>query len=416
MSVASLGKHSDIVGDGNSLVRQHEDLNFTNGIISVTSSGSNYLTNTTTSPFYNLTPAQQQICKDHIRYCDVRIYVDVYIIGPLCLAGIVGNLLAILALRLDHSNRTVTFLLQALAVADNAYLVSSLLVQTLKSAAECSSWLKDFKEPFQFTEPYLWPLASIAQTTTVWLTVLVTVDRYLAICRPFESMRHQVSTRAKRAVYIIALTAIVYNIPRFFEKVVIRLPDHCLRVFRYVAWPSWLRKNDLYVLIYKTVLFFIFRMVGPLFVLVVLNIKLIQTLRRARRDHAQLTQTANQRTNNYFNLILVTVVTVFIVCQTPDFLVRIAMTIKTYSTIKFDIYWPNTFSNMMLTINSSVNCLIYCLTGRKFRQILYRILCRHSCRRKKAKDDMRFGNSEGMSCSTNNKRHTSFSAVNETVL
>ena len=374
------------------------------------------LPNVTQPPYYNLTLEHKQYCEDYRNFCSARIYIDVCIIAPLCLAGIVGNFLAILTLRLDHSNRTMTFLLQALAVADNSYLVSSLLVQTLKSVTECSNWLVDLKEPYQFMEPYLWPLASIAQTTTVWLTVLVTLDRYVAICTPFQSMRQHVNKRTKKAVYMILIAAFLYNIPRFFEKVVRFMPEHCFRVCRYVARPTWLRNNELYKLIYKTILFFIFRMVGPLGILLMLNVKLIQALRRARRDHAQLTQTSNQCTNNYFNLILVTVVTVFIICQTPDLLLRIAMTISTYAKLEFRPHWPNMFSNMMLTVNSSVNCLIYCLAGRRFRLILFRMLWRPQCPRQRPHNDIRCGNTEVIICSTYNKRHVSFSAVNETIL
>ena len=39
---------------------------------------------------------------------------------------------------------------------------------------------------FPYVEPHAWALASIAQTTTVWLVLLVTVDRYFAVCLPMK--------------------------------------------------------------------------------------------------------------------------------------------------------------------------------------------------------------------------------------
>lgn len=369
--------------------------------------------NATVSPFRDLNASELEICLNYERLCIARLIMNVFIIGPMCLAGIVGNLLAILALRLDHSNRTVTFLLQALAVADNGYLVFSLFTQTLKSAVECSSNGLGLGDHFPYWEIYLWPLASMAQTITVWFTVLVTVDRYIAICRPFESMRHHVNVRAKRAVYFIVCFAVIYNLPRFFEREVNYLPDYCKRIYRHVSQHTPLRQNQYYILYYKTVMYFIFRMIIPMGTLIILNLKLIQTVRRARHDQAQLTQaTATQRTNYYFNVILVAIVSVFIVCQAPDFVLRILLTIKSYAKLKLEFSLPVLFTNMLLTVNSSANCLLYCLTGRKFRQILYRILCRPCSRQHIAMDDVRYGNSE----TSFNRRATTTSGVNETCL
>ena len=364
--------------------------------------------------FPNLTLEEKAICASNFRYCTLRLVVDVFLMGPMCTAGLLGNFLAILALRMEHSNRTMTFLLQALAFADNGYLISCLFLHSIKTMVDCTTWTGDFRNQFPFWEPYLWPLASIAQTSTVWLTVLVTVDRFVAICRPFESMRHQVSTRARRAVYLIVLLAILYNIPRFFEQKIEYLPDYCRRIMRYFARHSELRKNRLYFIIYKTIMFLLFRMTAPLVILVTLNMKLIQALRVARRDHAKLTQTSNQKSQDYFTLILVIVVTVFIMCQTPDFLLRIAVTIRVFTNLDFSVAWINVFTNMLLAVNSSVNCLIYCLTGRRFRQILKKMLCRTCLRRASyMNDDHRYGNSD-MTSAGYSKRQTSMSGVGET--
>jgi len=36
---------------------------------------------------------------------------------------------------------------------------------------------------------YLLPLAFIAQTATIWVTVLVAFNRYIAVCKPFKAAR-----------------------------------------------------------------------------------------------------------------------------------------------------------------------------------------------------------------------------------
>jgi hypothetical protein len=62
-------------------------------------------------------------------------------------------------------------------------------------------------------------MASIAQTLTVWIVLLVAVDRYFAVCKPW--LAADVITRRRHvraAVCAVVIAAIIYNIPRFFER------------------------------------------------------------------------------------------------------------------------------------------------------------------------------------------------------
>jgi len=66
---------------------------------------------------------------------------------------------------------------------------------------------------------YVWPPAMILHTITIWLTVLVTVDRYYAVCRAVEQYGSESATlgSTRRRVIAVVTLAIVYNSPRFFE-------------------------------------------------------------------------------------------------------------------------------------------------------------------------------------------------------
>jgi len=64
---------------------------------------------------------------------------------------------------------------------------------------------------------YVWPLVHISQMWTVWITVLVAFNRYVAICRPFQAIRLCSMRQARTQVISSALGIIVYNIPRFLE-------------------------------------------------------------------------------------------------------------------------------------------------------------------------------------------------------
>jgi len=66
----------------------------------------------------------------------------------------------------------------------------------------------------------MWPVTSICQTVTIWTVLLVTVDRYMAVCRPFDTRMRTVDRATKLFVGVV-VAAILYNIPRFFERKVV---------------------------------------------------------------------------------------------------------------------------------------------------------------------------------------------------
>lgn len=74
----------------------------------------------------------------------------------------------------------------------------------------------------------MWPVASIGQTVTIWTVLLVTVDRYMAVCRPFDT-RLRTVVRAKKLFVGVVVAAVVYNIPRFLERKVTVETNDCTK-------------------------------------------------------------------------------------------------------------------------------------------------------------------------------------------
>lgn len=70
---------------------------------------------------------------------------------------------------------------------------------------------------YQLITPIIFPLALIAQTGSVYLTVTVTIERYIAVCRPLRARLLCTYGRAKMYVMCVAIFSIVYNLPRFWE-------------------------------------------------------------------------------------------------------------------------------------------------------------------------------------------------------
>lgn len=296
--------------------------------------------------------------------------VDVIVVSFFCLFGFLGNGLSIVVLRRDHDKQNATnWLLQALAVLDTLYLVTCIFIQPLKTICRLTNWLPDLKDAFPYLEGYFWSAASITQTATIWMLVLVTSDRFAAVCRPLKTDLRSLR-RARVAVGVVVIAAVLYNLPLFFEReVVLR---RCGDVIYWDPVKTAMRIDYLYYLVYKTILFFVFRTVGPLTILMVLNLRLISALRVVRQRRKTLQKrrgTAKNREN--ITLMLVVVVSAFIVCEIPDLALRVTVTLmEQFSEDEKVIQLVNSLTNMLLTLNSSFNFVIYCLVGKKFRGIL----------------------------------------------
>lgn len=139
-----------------------------------------------------------------------RLILNVYVVGALCLVGISGNLVSIVVLGRDRSiRRTTGLLLRALAVTDTVYLVSCLFIQTAKTICDSTDWVHPTVcRALPYLEPYMWPLASIAQTGNVWMLVVITADRYVAICRPLHAAQYRYCTKVQMLRYDMTLKII----------------------------------------------------------------------------------------------------------------------------------------------------------------------------------------------------------------
>ena len=321
----------------------------------------------------NSTPKCQDAAVYSNEYRQYRITIEVFVVAAVCTVGFVGNALSITVLRRDTDRKYATnWLLRTLAVVDTMYLVLCLFMHCVYSIYNFTDWFPILDTTFPYFYPWVWFLGSWAQTLTVWLVLLLTIDRYMAICRPHN---HQVrsETLAKRAVALLVVIAFVYNLPRIFERKTVEEVDPSTGEIRVCTTKTWLRESKAYFAIYKTAMYILFRSVGPLLLLIFLNVRLTQALMVFHRNIKRLRSKHPKRRTENLTAILVAVVSVFIVCELPDTSLRIVLALHDYKVLSVSVEtlrWVNVITNLLLTVNSAINFLIYCLIGKKFRRIL----------------------------------------------
>ncbi|XP_023932419.1 FMRFamide receptor-like [Lingula anatina] len=363
-----------------------------------------------------------------------QFVVNAYITAPLCLLGLLGNTLAFFTLMRDTKRSVTFFLLRAMAVMDNLVLIIALLL-VLPTVHPNTGLLKCFSEIGYIMDTWIWPLGMTFQTAAVWLVVVVTVDRYIAVKMPHRvrnneigyimdtwiwplgmtfqtaavwlvvvvtvdryiavKMPHRVRSlstisKAKIATATVSLISVLFNLPRFFEFYISYdltcVDNTTTTTLKPVSVPTALQEDQDYHYVYTFALYCLVNFVIPLATLIFLNINLILVVHRANTDRrimsvqslrAASRNQASSETNITFMLILV--VCVFIVCQLPALVTQIWYAVDPEQT---GYKYLGELSNLMVTCNSAVNFLIYCAFGKRFRELLRETFCGRHSRRK----------------------------------
>lgn len=207
--------------------------------------------------------------------------------------------------------------------------------------------------PLHLYIKFVYPLALISQTGSIWTTCLITAERYLAVCHPFKSLTLSTRSRAIWALIAVTICDIVFNLPRFVETDV--TDDHVRQ--------SELRKDRLYYWLYYICLNLSLVYIIPLSLLSFLNIKIYLAVRSASCNRGSLTRSQERELNLASMLVLL--VAIFLACNAPAFIIHcLELVDPPYLGVAV------LFSNLLVCLNSSVNFLIYCIFGKKFREKL----------------------------------------------
>ena len=286
------------------------------------------------------------------------------------LAGLIGNILTIIVLWRREMQSPTIYYLRALVISDSGILVTSVIALT---PFACSNYLES--ESMTIYKEAVYPILHtpvnfimmFLQTANVWITVSVSVERYIAICHPFKAPK--ICTKKKALVVIVAIlvSSAAYNIPRLFATRARECPEVTGRLC-YILADTPFGKTTSYKDVYAKIMFCIIIYVIPLGSLLVLNVFIIMELMRMQRR----ARGANIHDDNEANLtlVLVLIVVVFLVCQTPGLIAQ-------FDWFNIDMFFRwLAFSNFLFVFNSAVNFLIYTAFGRKFRKVLIRVFHR----------------------------------------
>lgn len=312
------------------------------------------------------------------------------IIGTLCLLGMTGNITSFVVLWKHKTDSATVYLLQVLAISDSILLFTSFFIYVLGPVYPYTGLLKNIYINFDVVQKYIWPVSLMAHTITVWTTVLVTLNRYYAVCLLVGPFRSYVLQATKLQIIAVVSFSIVYNTPRFFEHQVIHV--HVTPTGDINGTQNWthttvnLGDNKIYQIVYSNIIYFPVMYIVPLISLTYLNSRLLKSLSALRLKKQMLTN--HKVKDDHITVIIIVIVFIFIICQTPALINQIFW--ATTNRIdrecgQFHFYYTK-ISDALVILNSSCNFVIYVLFGKTFRRVFITTLCRRNMYRQRADD------------------------------
>ena len=301
--------------------------------------------------------------------------------------GIVCNTISIYILSRKQMRASINCCLIGLATFDILLLVCSIFVWGLPAISQYSGGMRSLtSRVIPHMTPWLYPLATIAHTGSTYVTVTVTIERYVAVGHSLKARYICTYGRARLYMILITVLVVLYNMPKFFElqtEPLLSVLDN-RTVMGYIPCATALRNTTTYIEVYIMWMYLLVMYCIPFGTLVILNSLIYRNVRVANR----MRQLLSRRQEKEIGLatMLFGIVVLFIVCNSLSFVINtIELLNNNRATPIIDdrgLSLLADFSNLLININSSSNFVIYCIFGQKFRRLFLRLFCQRLLRRR----------------------------------
>uniref|UniRef100_A0A0K0EQJ5 G_PROTEIN_RECEP_F1_2 domain-containing protein n=1 Tax=Strongyloides stercoralis TaxID=6248 RepID=A0A0K0EQJ5_STRER len=251
-------------------------------------------------------------------------------------------------------------------------------------------------ESYKLISPYIFTGANITMVASVWVVLVLTIDRYLALCKPLKHRYIGKRSRVKRIMIVVSILAIIYNIPRYFEIATIKIctiknnTTNC--IYDVIRTPF--AYNSLYHLLYKIISQLLLVSLIPCFILFILTLKISLAIRQAILNRKKLCPDMAEVNKNYqkskpvskehkANIMLVLIIVKFLIstilpttCDIIEKIIGAEVFQRSHlATVVVDI------SNFLIVLNCSTNFWVFLLYGQRFRKYCKRIFYNKLLRR-----------------------------------
>ena len=307
----------------------------------------------------------------------LKCLLDGFISPALCALGIVGNTLNVLVLtrrRMQASfdnkmERSACMGLIALAMSDSLYCLCTLPEAFISKVIIYDS--KSFELYYNLYGMYLRNIFSYAST---WLTVIMAMSRYVAICHPIHARIFVNPGGTRLAIVMTFMIWCCLSMPEVWSFTMTSISDNNATIHIVEAGPFTKnpRLHRGFTILWSVVGFII-----PISILAFCNTELIWALKasyRMRREYRVHQRT--QQPNSRITPTLIAIVFMLLLLVTPSEILNIYRfcSSKT-SPDRHGVHLAITITNLMHMLNFSISFVLYCIVNVHFRNTLKDIFC-----------------------------------------
>lgn len=316
----------------------------------------------------------------HFRSADeLRLGVRLWqTVSPvLILFGTFGNILSIKILSAGRFNKWAsTVYLLALACADISMLYVGLLRQWFKY-----TFGRDIRHMSSVTCKVHWWLMYSTADCNVWILSAITVERLLSTILPFRSKQVCTMGVAKVVLLAIVISALLINSHLLYGFGRLEIQDGnttmvipCAPLTK--AYDDFFGKVWTWIDLCKYSLIpFVIMSTGNVYI----TYKVIFSARKAKHQVAPVNVQESKKVSN-MSTLLVALNCAFILCTLPVCIYFIGEPYWIPKDVPRNIqlqdpWWA--FVNLLMYTNNSINFILYCLSGSRFREAIRKMFqCR----------------------------------------
>ena len=272
----------------------------------------------------------------------------------------------------------------------------------------------------------LYPLRQIVLCCSIYMTIMLAFERYLAVSKPITYRRQSITKsenkRLLKHLLPVIIVSVIYTIPSFLSFTIRSFPipgkdfaisgndsntqssnnsssGNDMLSFIYCVQPTELRVSKLFVLCYVNITKFVVTGAIPILCLVILNLRIFIIIKTSLKNRERLNisiKGANRHDGNRKRrkraeevrqaMVLFGVVIVFFMCH----ILRIILDLEeliSYEDLNETMekaqkngelcegvqFWTmitTDISHFLIIVNASINFFIYCFLSKQFRGVL----------------------------------------------
>ncbi|KAI3365654.1 hypothetical protein L3Q82_010145 [Scortum barcoo] len=192
-----------------------------------------------------------------------------------------------------------------------------------------------------------------ANHASIWSTVPLTVDRYVALCHPLLHRQISYPARARRIIAVVLALSLASGVPFFWWSDMWRNSHPPTALDTILIWT------------HVTIIYIL-----PCSIFLVLNSLIIHTLRaQQRQQHWQEEpKSAPPRRLGKTTAMLLAITSVFSVLWAPRTVVVIYHLYVSSVHRDWRVHLAYDLSNMLAMLNTAVNFFLYCFVSKPFRR------------------------------------------------